>query len=689
MGTFERRLPIKFVSFSKDYDLTNNVHLIALEGICQKQIEGVCKVWRNKAALDLTIKTTLEEATDVEPDFDKTAFYKCSKPEEHCSQEPCNPTIERSGYASTNHIEVYLVDKLVNRPGGGVSHECGQASAYCILEIGKAATKSYLLAHELVHVLGLDHPGITTPYPGIAEPYPGSWGSIAEAATAGQVAIPKNTFYNCRIFTAGPNNKPLNSIVETTTVSDCFHPDSVDHFISDFPGDSGIEPSVPPAGHNHYSNSNVWNRRVNNPGGTNAVGGPVHEEPYYTGFNYMFVKLEYRTDLRDPVYVDLYLADPGVSLGFEKLVPLEPTPQGSNILGHRLVFDPPPTPAAPSIQSLKWSWTKVQTANPGYPKSCCVFAIAHSWDEPLPWGDPTTVTFGDVWPLLGADNDIAQRNLEITNVPLGGGPSPSPLWSWLPWVQMANPFEEAATAHVEIDTTLAPDLVGLNLEVNGKDRGDIKIGESRSVNLHKALPTDERMILRLKATLPPSAPKGAVFPIGLRFFVDSQLITGYRHVVRVAPFSKVLVQVMDSLYGALRNVAVAFESDTAQGLAQDVRKMVFKAREMERPRGCWGMIQDFLRLKPWDWLADWGNLRERFSALAQELSMIPDGGPECRIVRQHLQDLADLLTPADVASPHLLIEQIRELADRIQEPAGRLARVRGRQVEPVGILRSE
>lgn len=487
----------------------------------------------------------------------------------------------------------------------------------------------------------------------------------------------KNTLYNCRIFVTPPPTGAdslscirddgwgeYNSLAADSGASDYYRPDRVDHFVRDHVDDHGQEPSGPP-GTDLWSNSDVWNRRSPDSGLTpgDPDAPPEHEEPHCTGINRMYVRLRYIPGLlapdgpypRDPVCVHLYLADPGVSPGFEQLIPLKED-------DHYLYFDEmPDSPEEPQHKYLDWTW---ETVPADYPKSCCVFAIAHSVDEDLPFEDPEAVTFRDVFRLLGADNDIAQRNLHIQNCPpTGGGAGASPLPSWLPWVQMANPFEEAAAARMEIDTTLAPNLEGLSLEINDGHEEEVEVGQSVPMVLAEALSPDERLVLRLKATPPPDVPHETEFPIDLRFFVGGELITGYRHVLRVTPLPRVVVQVMDSLYGALRNVAVAFESDTAQELAQDVGKIVFKAREME---------------SPWNWLTDWGDLTGSFSELAQELKMIPDKESESGVVRGHLQALAELPASTNSISPNLLIEQIRHRADRIQEPAGRLARSRQR-----------
>ncbi len=207
LETVERRLPIKFINLSSLSDS-------AAETLCQEQMAGICEVWRNKGALDLlvwpNINPELPTAGEIAP---TTPQQKAEFGSVDRSQETELPV--RVGGTSPDHVEVYLVDELLDRPGGGIAHDCGQASAYCILGRNRAATNRYLLAHELGHVMGLSHPG--------EAPCPGSPNSVLQP-TGGVGPNPTtNTLHNFRIFTT--ERARLNSIVATTAVRDFFHPD--------------------------------------------------------------------------------------------------------------------------------------------------------------------------------------------------------------------------------------------------------------------------------------------------------------------------------------------------------------------------------------------------------------------------------------------------------------------------------
>jgi hypothetical protein len=224
--TVTRILPIKFVSFSQTRDINDPTNgfeqKAALEKICQDQIDGVCLVWRNKAALDLTVTALVQGTPDQRRDFSN-----CSSNDE--AELPFDLPAPDNGSSldGINEVEIYLVDNLVTlEHGGGVAYNCCQASAYCILDLEVARQNQFLLSHELGHVLGLDHPGTSTCYPG-------SSGSVMQPTGTGAGLIISNpninTQFNCRIFTAASSSNcplTLNSIVTTTTTPDCFRLDA-------------------------------------------------------------------------------------------------------------------------------------------------------------------------------------------------------------------------------------------------------------------------------------------------------------------------------------------------------------------------------------------------------------------------------------------------------------------------------
>jgi hypothetical protein len=283
--------------------------------------------------------------------------------------------------------------------------------------------------------------------------------------------------------------------------------------------------------------------------------------------------------------------------------------------------------------------------------------------------------FYDLFSRLKSDNDIAQRNLHIQGCAPAGGAS---FWSMLPWVQMANPFADAATACIEIDTSQIPKVeglsLGLSLEVEGELEREIKLGESQRELLAEALLPEDHLILRLRATLSLEE-KGEeegeeedttwpTFSIDLRFFVGDELITGYRHLLRIVPLEEAVAQVLDKLYGALRSVQAGCQVNT-QDLVEQVNPFI--AAAANDPRRALGELCA---------------RAASFTGLAESLEGLVGNGEKYEAVHRHLSRLAALLSDssdngspklASGVSPNVLAEQIRDLADRIQEPAGRLA----------------
>lgn len=204
--TIARWLPIKFVNFTSR-------SIGDLEPHCQRLLNRVCEVWRNQAGLDLTVVGTIEDADPSEKE-------RYGTPDQEREKE-----LETCAYASDTHVEVYICTQLQPSYNGGYTYVSGQAGSYCLVGVNhlQSSNRDHLLAHELGHVLGLKHPGT----PGLA----GSSASIMAGATSPNKH--KNSAFNCRIFTmrteivevggvAEERYLPLNPIVQTTTIADCF-----------------------------------------------------------------------------------------------------------------------------------------------------------------------------------------------------------------------------------------------------------------------------------------------------------------------------------------------------------------------------------------------------------------------------------------------------------------------------------
>lgn len=104
---------------------------------------------------------------------------------------------------SAGGVEVFMVDNPMAFAGGGATAFSGTAAAQVILSDG--GTSSTLLAHELGHVLGIQHPGTGTPQDGEA-------GTIMKGSGSRDVENSRrNTMTNFRkiVFPAGSGSTCL------------------------------------------------------------------------------------------------------------------------------------------------------------------------------------------------------------------------------------------------------------------------------------------------------------------------------------------------------------------------------------------------------------------------------------------------------------------------------------------------
>jgi hypothetical protein len=627
-----RHLPIKFINMSQLADITA---LVADQINPGPADDGVCQVWRDKAALDLTVwrndEENVEDGIYVDGDIengtgDQKAIFGNFDDDTLYNFLPLR---------SPHHVDVFIVDVLDvsdgqggKTKGGGITYWPGTPDAACILERTKmdgtdGPPNLRLLAHELIHVVGLDHPDATTNFT------QGSWASITQPGNPSSAA---NTLHNLQVLPSAV----LNQIIFNTNVDDDFHPDPVDHFIRDFPLDQGDEPSD--ASEPFWNRSNLWNRYAPDDAGTFSIAvGPEHQEPDCLSDNYLYVKLEY-TGPWNPTtttHVDLYVGAPGL-------------PGNLTDLG-RITFAPaPPYPKTDFRQ-----WTIPDTL----PTHCCAFAIAHDSDT---YGDASwpfssaSISLSDLAGQPRSNNDIVQRNLNLQNC------TPNPTSSWatiLPWVQISNPFAQPMEAALEIHVPPGSGLDDLRLEVDGKELGgNFKDGSAEPISLSEALGPSEHQVLRLRAMLPRDQQLGKRFHVGLRFLLNGKLITGYDQWVRIARLHETAYQVLGTLFAALRDVSVAFHSDAAQDLAERVKEIGLTLKEDAEH----------------NWSGGFRDLGPDLGGLGPSLELTRSAYPGSEILIQSLDQLAGVAT-SEPESLHRQLEEIRELADRVQERAGRMA----------------
>jgi len=689
-GSVIRELGVRFVSLISPIPAT-------LEQLAQEQIDSACKVWWAKCGLKI-VPTSLTPGPTIDL-ANAASLNNYPTGKIAAGQETAVPADAGTDPSSVN---IYLADELTGnlatqttRDSGGITHKCRTSQAFIILDIHKAAANKYLLAHELGHVVGLRHPGPPDPKhectgAGITE---GSFCSVMVPDSPNSI---RNTALNLGVVqSAAIPLGPLMTLTNTACglVPD-LEPDANFFFtIADTPYDRGAEPmTLEPPFTNWWSQSDVWNSLLPPLAvaadslyhdATNNVDSPMfadshapnHTEPKRavtaSGTNHLYVRLQTCRDLtnliQDPnnplvVQVHLLLAVPGAAL--DPLLPV-PVTTGSNPIifssaGTAGTF-PIPSPGVPHVGHLTWNVPNLPNTNMGYPQHSCVFAIAVCNQEVTPPAlnsilqNPGAHHFLDLAAFVISDNDVAQRNLHIQSItPLSPFLQLAPLISTLAWLEMSNPLKEPAAARLAVDTTGAARLAGLTLEVNDRLMHEIKVGEPATIPLSDALQPGERLTLRFHAGVAPDLREGTTFPIDIGFYLGDQLVSGYQHVLQVAPLSATVAQVLDLLFGALLDVAATCAPDAA-GLAERLARIV--AEDAERPERA---------------LDSLSKLSDGLASLAQRIG--PSAAPECRAVRQRLFELAGMLLTRSNTPSSLFVEQIRDLVDRIQEPAGRMAR---------------
>jgi hypothetical protein len=660
----QRRLRIRVVNLSL-------VHASAsVEPTVQELINGACKVWWKKGGIRIDPQPNILEPTSVEPGYTcpggaGTDIFCVS-----LAKETDLPN-EVPGVSPTpDYVDVYLVDQLTHRAGGGIAHGCASHDANVILEIQQAEHNRYLLAHELGHVLGLRHPGGSEGGQGCeASDLPeGSPCSVMVPHSPDSSRNTKDNFDG--VDGAAPALGPSYGTIGNPPLNCGRDPDSPMGFfyiVRDFQYDDGTEPSVPePPASDWWTYSDVWNSDqpphpiyggtyhsgdLSTPGEPIILGdhSPNHRAPRYAGPNYMYARVHTCQALTAPAQVYLYLAVPGVTSE-----PLRQLQHG----GVPVI----PLSCMPGMGAPKWMYTQWDVPA-GYPSHCCVFAVVTGGDEPTPSqvkdiiDDPGSHNFRSLFSRLTTDNDVAQRNLHIETVSSTSGRSA------LPASHFENIFEEPADASIEIDARQALGVQAITVVGDEKELEKIEGHQLQRVRLSDSLRPGERLDVRLQVALPLQKSPGRVFPISLRFLLNDQLVSGFQHVIRVATLSEAALQTLDAVYGMLRDVAVAWDVDAARDLATEVQALVW-AQRGDGPDGG----------EPGDWQAVLAGLADPLEAVSQSLAAIEGREPEFEAARERLDELVNIFTLSEAESAYLLVQQVRELAYRIQEPAGRVVR---------------
>lgn len=649
-GHDSRALFVRFIRLSRA-----GAPIVNLEPLAQQLIDNACVVWWQKGGIRLVpfIPPGQAHAT-VETIHVAAQDFVCpGDPQSVCvalAQEPNVGTLS----PSVSAVEVYLVDRLLDEPGGGITHGCRTPDSFIILEIRKAENNRYLLAHEVGHVLGLMHPDGG-----------GCPGAAAGATCSVMVPDVPNSVRNPGAnFTAVDTLAvPLGNVfvsLQTSCGRQADAAQSFSHIIRDFPYDDGALPSAAAAPFlDWWSSSDVWNSdktpsfdHLNYTDGTPmfaANHAPLHVEPRASSTNRLCVRVrtcEPLTAIPPKIDVRFFLAVPGAAN--ERLRPLEKNKvvvPALSFLGADL-----PSLGSPRTRSVEW------TVPLGLPAHSCVFAVAQSQNQPTPPGlqaildDPinTAFNFFSLFSFIASNNDVVQRNLHIQLVASSGG---MPLWSTLGWLSMSNPLDQTGTASLSVDARSAAALLDLEVEIDDGIRQRLVPGEQQQIDLRPNMRHGDNMVFRVRARVPAGAQVDRTFPIVLHLMLGGRRISGYTQLLKVAPLPAVAAQVLDVLYAAVRDVAAVNGAASTVALAANIQAMASDPR---------------------NWETRLPSLAQDFSGASDQLAAVDVVG-ECRTARQGLLDLAGFLRQP-LGDTTLALEQIRDLADRVQESAGRVVR---------------
>ncbi len=435
-----------------------------------------------------------------------------------------------------NVIEVFFVQNALAGQGGGTAGGIGVASCKPVIAEPNAGNP-VLVSHELGHVLGLLHPG---------------GGSNSDANTvmtptggANNPGVPFVTHFMCTNI--------ANPVIQTLPELCCTSHDIGDHFIRDFPTDTGVEPSgPPPAGIHQYANSFVWNRQTNTPGTFNAVTGPEHQSParFDVGMtphtNYLFARVEQRNNLlvRNGV-VKFYLKTPGSGGGAGNLTFLGQV----NVPGSLAV-------GVPADVALPW------TVPAGTPNHSCVFAVVRSDAEQE--GDQSGLDWSGFENLAHVDNDWAQRNLDIEDFPSGNDGNIA--YESAPFfIQIPPRDDKQQRLTVEIDATRAAGLRELSVDIVGARAVAAKPGGTVKANLDLTDRT-EPYVLVVRGVFPPKPKPGTEFTVSVNPSVGERQMVGFAATLRVGPWQDVVAQTLDQAAAAFGDISNIVELPIAHEL---------------------------------------------------------------------------------------------------------------------------
>ena len=451
----------------------------------------------------------------------------------------------RAARDDLNEIEIFFVDNALASTGGGNSGAIGVASCQIVVADSNAGN-TVLVAHELGHVLGLQHPPGTSSDPNTVMQPTGS----ANVQGAAAVIFPMMAFI-------------ANPLLITTATPGCLMPDKGDHYIKDFPVDIGLEPSDPlPAGMTRYSMSNVWNRQSNTTGGWSATTGPDHEPPFRfnadgvtPATNHFFARVEQRNIF--PVgaaTVKFYLKTPGSGGGALNLnlVASGPVPAGLAL-------------GTPRDVHATWS------VPAGAPSHSCCFAVVSSPEEPE--GTPAVLSWAQFEDMCHQDNDWAQRNLDIIDIGTGNTGSGN-VYEAAPWsVQLPQSTQERLPLVLNV-VALGEGLRAVEIELPGVMTTRVKPGEATAIKVKTPLAPGDECPVIIRATLAGPMRPGSRVSILVDPVLGKQRLIGFGTSFRNAGTRAALRLLLDRALAAAVDIADVTDEEAWHQLAYDVRGLL-------------------------------------------------------------------------------------------------------------------
>lgn len=179
--TVQKEVQLKFIN------LTNHA-MSAVQEWVQLQLDEVCRVWCRRAALDLIVETQLlppnENGHIMDFVFDNEVNQMLGYKRDNGNWVLVDASWWQ--YHIGDYVPIFIVENLETSTGAGqgVTRFQGTSIAYMVLDVRAidADTRDAqffnerILAHELCHVIGLNHSG----EPKTAHSYPGTDNSITE-----------------------------------------------------------------------------------------------------------------------------------------------------------------------------------------------------------------------------------------------------------------------------------------------------------------------------------------------------------------------------------------------------------------------------------------------------------------------------------------------------------------------------